>query len=57
MGEVYQARDTKLNRLVAVKILRPEQTRNKDLQRRFIQEAQAASMPWPLQRVDLENRG
>ena len=43
MGEVYQARDTKLNRLVAVKILRSEQTRNADLQRRFIQEAQAAS--------------
>ena len=43
MGEVYRARDTKLNRLVAIKILHPEQTRNADLQRRFIQEAQAAS--------------
>jgi len=43
MGEVYRARDTKLNRLVAIKILRPEQTRNTDLQRRFLQEAQAAS--------------
>jgi serine/threonine-protein kinase len=43
MGDVYQARDTKLNRLVALKFLRPEQTGNLDLQRRFIREAQAAS--------------
>ncbi len=43
MGEVYQARDTKLNRFVAVKILKPDQRVNADQQRRFIQEAQAAS--------------
>ena len=43
MGEVYQARDTKLNRVVAVKILKPDQRVNADQQRRFVQEAQAAS--------------
>ena len=43
MGEVYQARDTKLNRMVAVKILKPDQRVNADQQRRFVQEAQAAS--------------
>ena len=43
MGEVYQARDTKLNRFVAVKILKPDQRVNAEQQRRFIQEAQAAS--------------
>ncbi len=43
MGEVYQARDTKLNRVVAVKILKPDQSVNADQQRRFVQEAQAAS--------------
>lgn len=43
MGEVYQARDTKLNRMVAVKVLLPDQTRNPEIQRRFFQEAQSAS--------------
>ena len=43
MGEVYQARDTKLNRMVAVKILKPDQRVNADQQRRFVQEAQSAS--------------
>ena len=43
MGEVYQARDTKLNRFVAVKILKPDHSVNAEQQRRFIQEAQAAS--------------
>lgn len=43
MGEVYQARDTKLNRLVAIKILRGDGAGDQSRQRRFIQEAQAAS--------------
>ncbi len=43
MGEVFQARDLKLNRLVAVKILKPDQRVDVDQQRRFILEAQSAS--------------
>lgn len=43
MGEVFQARDLKLNRLVAVKILKPDQRVDADQQRRFILEAQSAS--------------
>ncbi len=43
MGEVYRARDLKLNRMVALKILRPEQGGDPGLRQRFLQEAQAAS--------------
>ena len=43
MGEVYRARDTKLNRDVAVKILPAEFTHDADVVRRFEQEALAAS--------------
>ncbi len=43
MGEVYQARDTKLNRLVAIKVLKVEASRKSESQRRFMQEAQSAS--------------
>ena len=43
MGEVFQARDLKLNRLVAVKILKHDQRVDPDQQRRFILEAQSAS--------------
>ena len=43
MGEVFKARDTKLNRFVAVKILKTEQSMDSDQRRRFLQEAQAAS--------------
>src|SRR5687767_468123 len=39
MGEVYRARDTKLNRDVAVKILRPGLTGNPDRVARFAREA------------------
>jgi len=42
MGEVYQARDGRLHRMVAVKILPPEAGRA-DRRRRFVQEAQLAS--------------
>lgn len=43
MGEVYRARDTKLNRDVAVKILPADLTHDGDVVRRFEQEALAAS--------------
>ncbi len=42
MGEVYRARDEKLNRDVAIKVLPAELSQNADRLRRFEQEAQAA---------------
>jgi len=43
MGEVYLAKDTRLRRKVALKILPSELAANKDRMRRFEQEAQAAA--------------
>src|ERR1043165_2377400 len=43
MGEVYKARDTRLNRPVAIKVLLPDKVANIERKRRFIQEAQSAS--------------
>ncbi len=43
MGEVYLAKDTELDRLVALKVLRPSIAGNEELVRRFVQEAKAAS--------------
>ncbi len=42
MGEVYRARDEKLNRDVAIKVLPAELSTNSDRLNRFEQEAQAA---------------
>ncbi len=43
MGEIYKAQDSRLNRLVAVKILSPSLSTDPERRRRFFQEAQAAS--------------
>src|SRR5690349_2781003 len=43
MGVVYKARDTRLDRFVAIKVLPPERVADPERQRRFIQEAKAAS--------------
>lgn len=43
MGVVYKARDTHLDRLVAIKVLPAEKVADPERKRRFIQEAKAAS--------------
>ncbi len=43
MGEVYRARDPRLNREVAIKVLPADRVSDEDRRRRFIQEAHAAS--------------
>jgi non-specific serine/threonine protein kinase len=43
MGDVYKAEDTKLKRVVAIKFLPLDLTRDKNAKKRFIHEAQAAS--------------
>jgi serine/threonine protein kinase len=43
MGEIYKAEDTRLHRVVAIKILSPAVASDPERRRRFLQEAQAAS--------------
>jgi len=43
MGEVYRARDTRLERIVAIKVLPPHLSNNADLKQRFEREAKAIS--------------
>ena len=43
MGEVYRARDTRLGREVAIKVLPAERLADEGRKRRFVQEARAAS--------------
>src|SRR5438067_12815389 len=43
MGAVYEAENTWTRRRVATKLLRPEYARDKEVLRRFMQEAQAAA--------------
>jgi serine/threonine protein kinase len=43
MGEVFKAQDSRLNRFVAIKVLRDGASGSPDKRRRFFQEAQAAS--------------
>jgi serine/threonine-protein kinase len=43
MGEVYLALDTKLDRKVAIKILRPDSPAEENLKKRLVREAQAAA--------------
>lgn len=43
MGEVYKAKDTRLDRIVAIKVLSPEISSRADLKQRFEREASAIS--------------
>jgi serine/threonine protein kinase len=43
MGVVYKARDTHLDRFVAIKVLPPQKVADPERKRRFVKEAKAAS--------------
>ena len=43
MGIVYEARDTRLDRTVALKFLSADVTRDQEAKQRFVQEARAAA--------------
>ena len=44
MGQVYRAQDTRLDRVVALKVLLPETASDPDRTRRLVREAKAASL-------------
>src|SRR5262245_15433659 len=44
MGEIYKAQDTRLNRLVAIKVLPAEKSGDPERRQRFLREARAASV-------------
>lgn len=59
-GTVYKARDAKLDRIVAIKVLRPGKSGKPDLEQRLIREAKAASLlqhPGIVKVFDLEELG
>ena len=43
MGEVYRARDTRLGRIVAIKVLSPRVSHDENVRKRFLREARAIS--------------
>ena len=45
MGEVWKARDTRLDRIIAIKVLPSDKLADPERKRRFVQEAKAASRP------------
>jgi serine/threonine-protein kinase len=57
MGVVYQARHRIIDKLVAVKILRPELVHDREITRRFLTEAQAASAIGSEHIVDVTDYG
>jgi serine/threonine-protein kinase len=57
MGVVYQARHRLIDKLVAVKILRPELVHDREITQRFLTEAQAASSIGSEHIVDITDYG